>query len=85
LLQGLQGRFSGSEVKIVNIKPGMIITPMTAHLQHSPIWATPAVIAPGIHRAIASGRKTSYQPGYWRLIMLIIRYLPTSLLAKLPI
>lgn len=85
LLQGLQGRFAGSGVKIVNIKPGMVITPMTAHLQHGAIWATPASIAPGIHRAITSGRKVRYLPGYWRFIMLIIRCLPTSVLARLPI
>ncbi len=85
LLQGLQGRFSGSAVKIVNIKPGMVITPMTAHLQHGAIWATPAAIAPRVHRAIAAGRKVCYVPGYWRLIMFIIRCLPTGILARLPI
>ncbi|CAA0088144.1 Decaprenylphosphoryl-2-keto-beta-D-erythro-pentose reductase [Halioglobus japonicus] len=85
LLQGLQGRFSGSGVKIVNIKPGMIISPMTAHLKHGAIWATAADIAPDIQKAIASGRKVCYVPGYWRLIMFVIRSLPTTLLAKLPI
>ena len=85
LLQGLQGRFSGSEINVVNIKPGMVITPMTAHLQHGAIWATPAAIAPDIYRAIAKGRKVCYVPGYWRLIMFIIRLLPTAVLAKLPI
>jgi short-subunit dehydrogenase len=85
LLQGLQGRFSGSDVKVVNIKPGMIITPMTAHMQHGAIWATPASIAPGIHRAIANGKRVCYLPGYWRFIMLVIRCLPTSVLARLPI
>jgi decaprenylphospho-beta-D-erythro-pentofuranosid-2-ulose 2-reductase len=85
LLQGLQGRFSGSDIKVVNIKPGMVITPMTAHMQHGAIWATPSAIAPTIERAIARGTKVCYVPGYWRFVMLIIRYLPTSILAKLPI
>lgn len=85
LVQGLQGRFFGSGVKIVNIKPGMIITPMTAHMQHGVIWATPAAIAPDICRAIAKGQKVCYVPGYWRLIMFIIRCLPTAVLARLPI
>jgi len=85
LLQGLQGRFSGSGVKIVNIKPGMIITPMTSGMKHGPIWATAEAIAPAIYRAIAKGRKVCYVPGYWRLIMFIIRCLPTGVLARLPI
>lgn len=85
LLQGLQGRFSGSAVKIVNIKPGMIITPMTAHMQHGVIWSTPAAIAPNIYRAIAKGQKVCYAPGYWRVIMFVIRCLPTAVLARLPV
>tara|TARA_R110002072_G_scaffold43340_16_gene121867 strand:+ start:19706 stop:20452 length:747 start_codon:yes stop_codon:yes gene_type:complete len=85
LLQGLQGRFSGSAVKIVNIKPGMVITPMTAHLPHGAIWATPSAIAPAMHRAITKGTRVCYVPGYWRLIMFIIRSLPTGILARLPI
>jgi short-subunit dehydrogenase len=85
LLQGLQGRFSGSSVKIVNIKLGMVISPMTAEMKHGPIWATPDAIAPAIYQAIARGRRVCYVPGYWRMIMLIIRWLPTVVLAKLPI
>jgi short-subunit dehydrogenase len=85
LLQGLQGRFAGSAVKIVNVKPGMIITPMTAHMQHGAIWSTPAAIAPTIYRAIAKGRLVCYVPGYWRLIMFVIRCLPTAVLARLPL
>jgi decaprenylphospho-beta-D-erythro-pentofuranosid-2-ulose 2-reductase len=85
LLQGLQGRFSGSGIKIVNIKPGMVITPMTSGMKHGLIWATPESIAPAIHQAITRGRKVCYVPGYWRLIMIIIRTLPTAILARLPI
>ena len=85
LLQGLRGRFSGTDVNIVNIKPGMVVSPMTDDMQHGALWATPAAIAPKIYRAIARGRAVSYVPGYWRLIMLVIRMLPTGILARLPI
>jgi short-subunit dehydrogenase len=72
-------------VKVVNIKPGMVISPMTVGMDHGAVWSTPAAIAPNIYRAIAKGRKVCYVPGYWRLIMLIVRGLPTGVLAKLPI
>ena len=84
-LQGLQGRFAGSAVRIVNIKPGMVISPMTAHMQHGAIWATPEGIAPAIKKAISRGTLVCYVPGFWRLIMLVIRWLPTGILARLPI
>ena len=85
LLQGLQGRFSGSGVKVVNIKPGMVKSPMTAQMKHGALWSEPEAIAPRIHKAITRGRAVCYVPGYWRLIMLIIRGLPTGILARLPI
>lgn len=84
-LQGLQGRFSGTQVKIVNIKPGMIKSPMTAGMKQGLFWSTPEIIAPQMERAITRGSKVVYVPGYWRLIMLVIRLLPTRVLAALPI
>jgi decaprenylphospho-beta-D-erythro-pentofuranosid-2-ulose 2-reductase len=85
LLQGLQGRFFGTDIRVVNIKPGMIDTPMTQGMETGALWSTPRAIAPTIHRAIAKGRRVCYVPGYWRLIMLVVRCLPTSILARLPI
>lgn len=84
-MQGLRGRFSGSDVRIVNIKPGMTVSPMTAHMEHGLFWSTAEGIAPGIRKAITRGAPVYYAPGYWRLIMLVIRLLPTAVLAKLPI
>jgi short-subunit dehydrogenase len=54
-------------------------------MEHGVLWATPEAIAPKIYRAIARGRAVSYVPGYWRIIMFIIRALPTRILARLPI
>ncbi len=85
LLQGLQGRFAGTGVQVTNIKPGMVRSPMTAGMPDGPLWATPEGIAPHIVKAINAGKRLCYVPGYWRLIMLVIRLLPTGILARLPI
>lgn len=84
-MQGLRGRFSGSDIRIVNIKPGMTVSPMTAHMEHGLFWSTAEGIAPGIHKAITRGSPVHYAPGYWRLIMLVIRLLPNGVLARLPL
>jgi decaprenylphospho-beta-D-erythro-pentofuranosid-2-ulose 2-reductase len=85
LLQGLRGRFSGSGVNIVNIKPGMIESPMTSHMKTGLLWSTPKAVAPSIYKAISRGRAVCYVPGYWRIIMLVIRCLPAGIMARLPI
>ena len=85
LLQGLRGRFAATDIKIVNIKPGMVKTPMTAGMKQGLLWSTPEAIAPAIVKAMSTGRAVSYVPGYWRFIMCVIRALPTAVLARLPI
>lgn len=85
LLQGLHARFTGSAVEVVNIKPGMIKTPMTQEMKAGALWSTPEVIAPKILRAITTGGGVYYVPGYWRFIMFVIRSLPNAIVARLPI
>jgi len=70
-------------VRVVTIKPGLIRTPMTAHLPSTPVTSTPQRIAPALVRAVEKGRSVVYLPGYWRWIMLIIRLLPEWLFKRL--
>lgn len=85
LLQGLRARFTGTGIQIVNVKPGMIETPMTAHMKSGALWSTPQAIAPTIMRALEKGGGVYYVPGYWRFIMWVIRLLPNAIMARLPI
>lgn len=85
IAQGMQGRFAGSAVRVVNIKPGMVASPMTAHMEQGPLFAHPEDIAPRMQRAIERGSRVVYVPGFWRYIMWVIRLLPTAVLARLPI
>ena len=83
--QGMQGRFNGTDIRVVNIKPGMVASPMTAHMDQGPLFASPEAIAPRMQRAIERGSRVVYVPGVWRYIMWVIRLLPTAVLARLPI
>jgi len=84
-LQGLRARFTGTRVAILTIKPGMIDTRMTADLPKGPLWVTPERIAPAIRRAILRRRAVVYVPGWWRLVMWVIRLLPVAILGRLSI
>ncbi len=82
-LQGLRNRLAPSGVSVVTIKPGMVDTPMTALLPKNPLFAKPSVVGKGIYKAMLSGKDIAYLPGYWRLIMLIIRMIPEGIFKKL--
>lgn len=81
LVQGIAHRFAsrGSKARAVLVKPGFVDTPMTDHLpKGGPLWAKPAAIAATVRRAARTGGPIQYAPGFWRLIMLIIRLTPAA-------
>lgn len=75
-LQGLRGRLLSSNVQVVDIRPGFVDTPMTAALPKGPLWSSPDKIAQNIFNGIRRNRHTVYTPGYWRVIMFVVRSIP---------
>ncbi len=82
-MQGLRNRLSKSGISVVTIKPGFVDTPMTAHLDKNPLYASPQKIGSIIHNAMKAGKSIVYAPGYWRCIMLIIKHIPEAIFKKL--
>lgn len=82
-LQGLRNRLYRSGVRVVTIKPGFVDTPMTAGVEKNALFASPEAVAKGIVAALEGGRDVVYLPGFWRLIMLVIRALPERLFKRL--
>lgn len=83
-LQGLRNRLHSAGVSVVTIKPGFVITPMTAEFERSgPLWAKPEAVAAGIVKAMRKGSGDVYLPGFWRWIMLLIRHIPEALFKRL--
>ncbi len=82
-LQGLRGKLHGAGVHVIDIRPGLVDSPMTAHLPKGPLFATPDRVASGIVNAVARKRHTVYVPGWWRIIMEIVQWLPDSIFKRL--
>jgi len=81
---GLRQRMHKVGVSVVTIKPGFVDTPMTAHLpKGGPLWAKPDQVARDIVGGMDKGRSIVYTPGFWRLIMLIIKHIPEFVFVKL--
>lgn len=76
-LEGLRHRLAPRGVKVVDIRPGFVDTPMTAHIDKGgPLWAGPDKVAADIVRALERGRSTAYTPWFWGPIMRIVRNVP---------
>jgi decaprenylphospho-beta-D-erythro-pentofuranosid-2-ulose 2-reductase len=82
-LQGVRNRVDRLGVNVITIKPGFVATPMTAHLPGGILFATPERVARGIVNAIDRRRDVVYVPGYWRLIMWVVRSIPERIFKRL--
>ena len=82
--QGLAHDLAATGPHVVTIKPGFVITPMTAALKRGgPLWASAKTVARIVVNAIDKKRgPIVYAPWFWRWIMLIIRLVPASVFHK---
>lgn len=82
-LSGLRQRLAKKGVAVVDIRPGFVDTAMTAHLRKGPLWASPDQVARRIVSGIGRGTPVLYAPGFWRLIMWVIRTLPQAVFNRI--
>jgi len=79
-VEGLRHRLAGTGIAVLDVRPGFVATPMTAHLERKgPLWASPERVAADIEAAIARRRAVVYTPWFWRWIMAVVTILPRSL------
>jgi decaprenylphospho-beta-D-erythro-pentofuranosid-2-ulose 2-reductase len=82
-LSGLRNRLFASGIKVIDIRPGFIDTPMTQHLQNKPLVASASLAGKQIFSAILAGKDIIYVPKRWQLVMTIIRLIPEQIFKRL--
>ncbi|MCH7227405.1 SDR family NAD(P)-dependent oxidoreductase [Haloferula sp. A504] len=82
-LAGLRHRFADlPAVAITLLKPGLTDTPMTANIEKGPLFSSASKVGEAAWKAIHKRKSTAYLPGWWRLVMGVIRHLPEFVLHK---
>lgn len=82
-LQGHAARLSRFGVRVVCLKAGVIDTAMTWALPRLPFMAGPDAFAKSAWALAERGPATAYVPRIWRLVMLVIRGLPTPIFNRM--
>jgi len=82
--EGLRGRLFKVGVTLTDIRPGFVNTPMTRGLRlPSVLVVQPEQIAGKIIRGIEAGKSVLYVPGFWSVIMFMIRSIPRPLFKRI--
>lgn len=81
-LEGLDHKFRAAGLRTICVKPGFVRTSMTAGLPEPPFAANPDDVARVAVRAIDRGTPVVYAPPIWGLVMMVIRWLPRTVMRK---
>lgn len=81
--QGLRNRLQSKGVHVCTIKPGFIATAMTSGLRQGPLFVSAATAGRCIVAAIDKKKDVAYVPGFWAVIMFVIRSIPEAIFKKL--
>lgn len=83
-LSGLRVRMFKVGVHVMTVKPGFVRTAMTRHMTlPAALTADPVPVGKAIYRAALRRRSCVYTPGYWRLIMFVVRFLPEIIFKRM--
>lgn len=84
-LQGFRARMLRAGVSVITIKPGFTDTAMTWGVPGMFLVASPRDMARRCLELVGKGVDEAYVPGFWRIIMTIIRAIPERLFKRLDI
>ncbi|MDP6928194.1 MAG: SDR family NAD(P)-dependent oxidoreductase [Planctomycetota bacterium] len=82
-LEALRNRLWRKGVRVMTVRPGFVETPMTEDVEGM-FWLISAERAAGIIlKAMRRGKAVIYVPARWRLMMFVVRSIPSFLFRKL--
>ncbi|MCA0389333.1 MAG: SDR family oxidoreductase [Bacteroidetes bacterium] len=83
-LSGLRQRLHKKGVFVMSVQPGFVNTKMIEGLETpKPLTAQPEQVGKLIYNGWKAGKPVIYTPGYWRLIMFVVRSIPERIFQKL--
>ncbi len=85
LAQALADATADTGVRVLVVRPGFVMTRMTAGLEPAPMSTTPEAVADATVRALGTGAHTVWVPGRLRIVFAIMRHLPRPVWRRLPL
>ena len=82
-LQGLRSRLWSSGVEVYSFKLGPVVTPMTVDHEKNFSFSTIDSVVDIMSKGLQEKHYTRYVPGYWRWVMLVVRWLPEPIFQRI--
>ena len=83
--QGLGDSLVGSGAQVMIVRPGFVVSKMTAGRDAAPFSTTPDAVAEAVDAALRRGTEIVWVPGILRLVMAVLRHVPRMIFRRLPL
>lgn len=83
--QGLGAEVERDGVHVLVVRPGFVHSKMTQALDPAPLATTPERVALDIAKGVQARKPVIWSPAPLRLVMFVLRHLPTKVFRRLPI
>ncbi len=83
--QGLGDSLLGSGAGVLIVRPGFVVSKMTAGRDPAPLSTTPEAVAEAVEDGLRRGSEIIWVPGVLRLVMAVLRHLPRLVFRRLPL
>jgi decaprenylphospho-beta-D-erythro-pentofuranosid-2-ulose 2-reductase len=83
LAQGLADASAGTGIRVMVVRPGFVLTKMTAGLPRAPFATTPEAVAEATVKALRGGAHTVWVPPTLRYVFSGLRHLPRPVYRRL--
>ena len=80
---GMRADLHSVGIKVITVLPGFVRSAMTAHLPDSPLFIDSDKAGQLIRKRADQNRDVIYVPGFWRIIMTVIRLIPEAIFKRL--
>ena len=82
---GLGDSLVGSGARVIVVRPGFVVSKMTAGLDPVPFSTTPEAVAEAVDGAVRRGTEVVWVPSILRLVMAVLRHVPRVIFRRLPV
>jgi decaprenylphospho-beta-D-erythro-pentofuranosid-2-ulose 2-reductase len=83
--QGLGDSLVGSGARVIVVRPGFVVSKMTAGRDPVPFSTTPEAVAEAVDSAVRRGTEIVWVPAILRLVMAVLRHVPRAIFRRLPL
>lgn len=85
LAQGLRCRLSAAGARVIDFRPGMVDTPMTAGMRKGPLMASAPDVGAALAKAMQGADGVVYSSRRWQAIMAVIKMIPFAIFRRMKI